>query len=34
MPRFTRALIVAAVGVAAVWIGLYNQNDGAQDWQI
>jgi hypothetical protein len=34
MPRFTRALIVAAVGRAAVWIGVYNQNDGAQDWHI
>ncbi|NIH98320.1 hypothetical protein FHU31_005326 [Mycolicibacterium fluoranthenivorans] len=34
MPRFMRALVAAAIGVAAISIGPFNQNDGTQDWQI
>lgn len=34
MPRFMRALIAAATGVAPISIGSSNQNDGTQDWQI
>ena len=34
MPRFMRALIAAAIGVALISIGPHNQNDGTRHWQI